>query len=696
MIIRYCSNPGWAALVVLCSLVLGACGSGGGDSSSTTSTGAGVVSAQVTSAGNTLELTTTGGAHLKLTIPANALHLPATVTLQEAAPQSGAVATFTINPAGTMLHAPATLEITLPAQLDPGVSLGAWFGSAGNRTALPGTYDAGTHTYTLQTWFLGYTSVEAPAAALVAAVSDAPSGGDFINVGALGCDIELASLGERIERAKLFAFSGESVSQLISQFEVARTLCDTPDNDDYAAQVAALKTLSCNEYNAAVTRAQVLVGATSADELATQLQPVIGTAALISSVGAECGNAPNLESVLATEFSDFVSNYTAEVSAPGFLNTADTWRQAWGQLVRAVSIAATAQTLGLEAGEQQVYVELLPAMLDQLRGAAYAACRGEFNEERYLADIYTGGWLFSHPVVGGPELPPWASFSAADLRSDIQLCGAKLNAKAYYAATDIAMDEKNLGGGSTPGTHITAAAITVPADGAIDLVGPIHDFTCTPGSGSATPENATVTIFANDHALGTAPLQGASLQSVPFAVSIGAALRGLGLPEQDGQQFNLRVVRNGSGCGGSHGDGDFELFRIGVTTGLPAAQIAGTWHGQWSGTYTDTVVLIGGDWEVTFTQSGSVLNGTLTVVIATSNPVVRCGGEVSGIVIGNTFQFATASTDCARSGLWDGNFTWDGSYNKDAPVHKLNGTWRTTISSGIFSGSTGPIPPEED
>ncbi|MEK7411947.1 MAG: hypothetical protein AAB263_01370, partial [Planctomycetota bacterium] len=312
--------------------------------------------------------------------------------------------------------------------------------------------------------------------------------------------------------------------------------------------------------------AQVLVSATSADELAAQLQPVIGTAALISSVGANCGSAPDLDSVLAPEFSDFVGNYTAEVSAPGFLSATSIWRQAWGQLVRAVSIAATAQTLGLEDGEQQVYDELLPAMLDQLRGAAYAACRGEFVEERYLADIHTGGWLFAHPVVGEPEMPPWASFSATDLKSDVQLCGARLNAKAYEAAASVAMDEKNLGGGDTPGTHFTTAAISVPADGAIDLIGPIHDFTCTTGSGSATPENASVTILANDHVLGTASLQGASLRTVPFAVSIGAALRGLGLPEQDGEQFSLRVVRNGSGCGGAHGDGGFELFRIAVTT----------------------------------------------------------------------------------------------------------------------------------
>lgn len=680
-------------VVFVLSVLISACGSGGVDSSSPASSG--VVSAQVTSIGTILELTATSGARLKLTIPANALLLPTAVTLKETTPLNGAVTTFTISPAGTLLNVPATLEITLPAQLDPGATVGAWFGPSDDRTALPGEYVASARTYTLQTWFLGYTSIEAPLASIVvAAVNDAPSGSDFINVGALSCDIELTSLGDRIEHAKLFAFSGESVSQLISQFEVTRTLCETPDNDDFTAQAAALKTLSCNEYNSAVTSAQVLVGATSADELAAQLQPIIGTAALVSAVGAECGSAPNLGSVLGPEFSDFVSNYTAEVSAPGFLSTSSIWRQAWGQLVRAVSIAATAQMLGLEDGEQKVYDELLPAMLDQLRGAAYAACRGDFNEERYLADMYTGGWLFAHPVVGEPELPPWTNFSAAELRRDIHLCGAKLNAKAYYAATDIAMDEKNLGGGATPESHNDTATMTVPADGAIDLLGPIHDFTCTPGSGSATPENATVTIFANDRALGTASLQGASLQTVPFPVSIGAALRSLGLPEKDGQQFNLRLVRNGSGCGGSHGDGDFELFRIGVTTGLPAAQIAGTWHGQWSGTYTGTVVLIGGEWEVTFTQSGSVLNGTLTVVIATSTPVRTCGGEVSGIVVGNTFQFATASSSCG-SASWDGNFTWDGNYNKDAPT-PLGGTWLTMISSGAFGGSSGPIPPEED
>lgn len=686
--IRLSHRSAWPWTAVVLSIVAGGCDSGGGDSPPA-STGSGTVSALVTSAGGSLELTTTSGARLSLTIPHDALFVPVTVTLEETARENGAVTTFTIEPAGTMLHAPATLVITLPAGDDPGASLGAWFGPTDNHTAVPGVHDAGAHTYTFQTWFLGYASVAALRAAGVGVNADPPSGSDFINAGALSCDIELTSLGERIERAQLFSFSGESVSQLISQFEVTRTLCESQNNDDFTAQAAALRTLSCNEYKSAALNAQVLVGATSAEELVTQLQPVIGTSALVSATGAGCADAPALESVLAPEFSDFVTNFTAEVSAPGFLNATETWRQAWGQLVRAVSIAATAQTLGLEDGEQQVYDELLPAMLDQLRGAAYAACRSEFDEDRYLADINTGGWLFAHPVVGEPELPPWAAFGALDLQRDIQLCGSRLNVMAYEAASAVVVDERNLGGGDSPGNHITVDTITVPADGALDLIGPIHDFTCTSGSGSATPENATVSILANDHELGTAALGGAALQTVPFAVSIGAALRSLGLPEETGQQFNLRVVRNGNGCGGSHGDGGFELFRIAVTTGDPTAQIAGTWHGQWNGTNSSTGNAVGGEWEAALTQNGRDLSGTLTVNVIVGGSGV-CSGSLSGVVSGHSFQFG-AGTAC-------GAFTWVGEYvpGNDPPTTRyLTGQWQQGASAGLFNGTPGPLPPED-
>lgn len=683
----------WLWSAVFLAVLVGGCGSDDGGPPPAVTTGTGVVSALVTSACGSLELTTSRNARLMLMIPADALLVPITVTLEETTATAGAVATFTIEPAGTMLNAPATVTITLPAGLDPGAALGAWFGAPENHTAMPGGYDAGAHSYTFQTWFLGYATVnavhKAAAAGAVNPAADPPSGSDFINAGALSCDIELTSLGERIERARLFSFSADSVSQLISQFEVTRSLCETQNNDDYRAQAELLRTMSCNEFKAATLRAQVMVGATSADELAEQLKPVIGTAALLSATGAACSDAPDLDGVLAPEFSDFVSNYTATVSAPGFLDSAATWRQAWGQLVRAVSIAATAQTLGLEQGEQQVYDELLPAMLDQLRGAAYSACRSEFNEERYLVDIHTGGWLFAHPVVGEPELPPWAAFSAADLQRDIQYCGARLNARAYESGADMPMDERNLGGGDTSGTHHAADTLSVPADGAIDLLGPINDFTCTSGSGSGVPENATASIFANDQLLGTAALRGAALQTVPFAVPIGAALRRLGLPEEQGQQFQLRVVRNGNGCGGSHGDGGFELFRIDVTTGTPMAQIAGTWHGSWSGTNPGTGDDIGGSWQGNFTQDGSQLGGSLMIIIAVGGSG-NCSGSIAGIVSGNSFQFGTGDV-C-------GAFTWHGQYDEDEDGNdrSLSGTWNQGASSGVFWGTPGELPPDTD
>lgn len=688
----------WLWLAVFLATLAAGCGSDDGGPPAAATTGNGVVSAMVSSAGGSLELTTSGNARVTLTIPADALLVPITVTLEETAATTGAVATFTIEPAGTMLREPATLTITLPAALDPGGSLGAWFGAPANHTAMPGSYDAGAHSFTFQTWFLGYSAVAAaarPAAAgatgmdEVRKAADPPSGSDFINAGAMSCDIELTSLGERIERARLFSFSADSVSQLISQFEVTRSLCEAQNNDDYRAQAELLKTMSCNEYKAATLRAQVMVGAASADELAEQLKPVIGTAALVTATGAACSDAPGLDGVLAPEFSDFVSSYTAEVSAPGYLASAQTWRHAWGQLVRAVSIAATAQTLGLEQGEQQVYEELLPAMLDQLRGAAYGACRSEFNEERYLADIHTGGWLFAHPVVGEPELPPWAAFSAADLQRDIQYCGARLNARAYESGADVPMDERNLGGGDMPGTHITADTLRVPADGAIDLLGPINDFTCTSGSGSGVPENATVSIFANDHLLGTTALRGAALQTVPFAVSVGAALRSLGLPEELGQQFQLRVVRNGNGCGGSHGGGSFELFQISVTTDTPMAQIAGTWHGAWSGTNTETGNDVGGSWQGNFTQDGSQLGGSLMIIITVGGSD-NCGGSIAGIVSGDSFQFGTGNA-C-------GGFTWHGQYDEDedGSDRSLSGTWNQGAGTGAFWGTPGALPPDPD
>ncbi len=579
-----------AAAVFLLSALVAGCGSGGGEPAALVPAGSDAVQAQVTKEGGALELTTAGGARLKLTVPPGALHLPATIVLREAAPLSGALATFTIEPAGTRLHLPATLEASFPVEPDPGVSLGAWFGTPDSRTSMPGTYDARRRTYTFQSWFLGYAAIPAPDASaadpkgierekLVRSVKDladpraAPSGSDFINVGLLSCEIELTSLGERIERAKLLPLSGELASQLISQFKATRDRCQASSIDDEVARTVAVTTqlqaLACEKYNAASTTARVLAGATSADEMNAQLKPIIAAAALAMHTGADCASADDLASVLEPEFSDFLDNYIDRVNAPGFLtDDAQIWRQAWAEQVKAYDVAGTAQMLNMESADRQVWTEVLAPILRQLRKIAYAACRDEeFREERFLVDINTGGWLFGHPVVSDPELPPWADFSADDLLRDIQLCASRLTIRTYPPVTEgvEVHEEKTLGGGNAPGTHSATAQMRLVPDGAIHLSGPIHDFTCGNPTGSARPENATVTIMADDHVLGTVSLQGASLQTVPFVASFSTILDTLASPSsQQGapSRFRLRVLRNGSGCGGTHGPDNFELFSI--------------------------------------------------------------------------------------------------------------------------------------
>lgn len=586
-----------AAAVFLLSALVAGCGSGGGEPAALVPAGSDAVQAQVTKEGGALELTTTGGARLKLTVPPGALHLPATIVLREAAPLSGALATFTIEPAGTRLHLPATLEASFPVEPDPGVSLGAWFGTPDSRTSMPGTYDARTRTYTFQSWFLGYAAIPAPDASaadpkgierekLVRSVKDladpraAPSGSDFINVGLLSCEIELTSLGERIERAKLLPLSGELASQLISQFKATRDRCQASSIDDEVARTVAVTTqlqaLACEKYNAASTTARVLAGATSADEMNAQLKPIIAAAALAMHTGADCASADDLASVLEPEFSDFLDNYIDRVNAPGFLtDDAQIWRQAWAEQVKAYDIAATAEMLNMESADRQVWTEVLAPILRQLRKIAYAACRDEeFREERFLVDINTGGWLFGHPVVSDPELPPWADFSADDLLRDIQLCASRLTIRTYPPVTEgvEVHEEKTLGGGNAPGTHSATAQMRLVPDGAIHLSGPIHDFTCGNPTGSARPENATVTIMADDHVLGTVSLQGASLQTVPFVASFSTILDTLASPSsQQGapSRFRLRVLRNGSGCGGTHGPDNFELFSIDFGSEMP-------------------------------------------------------------------------------------------------------------------------------
>ncbi|MCR4303672.1 MAG: hypothetical protein NUV63_05525 [Gallionella sp.] len=132
----------------------------------------------------------------------------------------------------------------------------------------------------------------------------------------------------------------------------------------------------------------------------------------------------------------------------------------------------------------------------------------------------------------------------------------------------------------------------------------------------------------------------------------------------------------------------FDIFalEVGVATPQPA-QIAGTWHGQWSGgTNSGTGNPVGGEWEATLTQNGSELGGNLNIIVITGGSGT-CPGAISGTVTGNSFQFGTGAA-C-------GSFTWDGQYYPESAPPSLAGEWQQGVSTGIFSGSAGPLPPED-
>ncbi len=529
--------------------------------------------------GGTLEAATEDGAQLRIEFPAGAVVEPTDFSLKATTPNSGDLARFTIHPAG-LLRVPVTIELEMPADWSLGARPGFHFGSAASPTYVLATFDSGARTLSFQTQYLGY-----PALPAVAARKDIDGVGDgdepeptedeltdALNVGDIECSVLLNNMAGQIQQAQLYQFSIQPVDQLIKEFKLLQAECENELGADFQDQVAFLETVACAGYAEAIINAESVLPATTAAELSDRVCSIMSTQAIKNVVVAECGD--DFEDAVAEQFAGYIQNIEAEVTAPGYISGVGPWDTLWGQLHDVLKVLAAAHTLDVVEAQQLIENDLLPLMLTVFREAAYAPCLGEFHTQQYLADLRIAGVLMNHPIGSGTALPDWAPFTQEELEEDLQWCGSELDIAIFEAVENQPIETVQLIGGTAPGESEHEVSIDVPADGFIELSGPIRALFCIdPLGGNTSFSQDTLVIQADGETLGTLNATAGVFLTSPFDISVEQTLELLGLPADGSEGFTLRIVRQGDVCQGLYGSPTFELFRVDVNSeGCPVGK----------------------------------------------------------------------------------------------------------------------------
>jgi hypothetical protein len=630
------------ARFVVLSFVVGGC-SGGGSSSSGPPVGATPVQATVTPSGGTVQAES-DDTTFKLTIPAGAVRENVTLTLTPVTPESGAWARLQVAPAGVQFFEPVTLTITTP-QAQSGLLAGIYLGSAGNSLSLPTTVNAATGTVAATTLVLGPSRLgQAKPIALGVNGEEAAGESDFINVGALDCANELSVLAARIEYAENFVFSANpSAYELIQQYKAMQAACANPNPTEaqqMEQETTEIKDKACTAQTNTLDAVN-LFPVQSEEDLYEQVARLLGSQASLVLTDAECGSPGSTETGVTKAVDDYIDAYDQRLSSPNF--GGGTWLGLRGEVKSIIKLHDAAGMLLLEDQKQTVIDTLLKPAMDKLRARAYQLCREDNPAEgnqSYLADVKSGGQVFGVPIpflafdFFGKTLVP------AGLANDIQYCASDLTIEAYDGVDLLEDQTLVLGGGDTPGTHVTQGTIEVPvAEGALSLEGIIRPLRCATPNSVTAYEDSTLVFKFNGVTVQTLPhSNGDFLPTNALDVNVSELYTAVGLNSSSPGAYVLEIMRQGTGCNGLYGDATFKLFEVTVVSGgAPAVQLEATF-GEFNGTSAPlTVVVRDGN--------GAPLSGVF-VEFAPQDPL---GGTVSpGFATTNAFGSAETTATLAE------------------------------------------------
>lgn len=490
------------------------------------------------------------GVAARLELPPGAVVEPTAVALEGVEPVGSERVRFRIRPPALLLHQDATLEIEFPAGDEPA----RWtpFLAMGEE-AVPLASEANGSTLSLKLRSFGYPTGSA------GKLDEA-----YVVLDEIDCELALGFLHDRILTLQAWSTASGAPSLLAAevgalrqQVRVIQELCQ--ENPDYGPEMQFLEEVACASYESAAVDVEAVVAPGKMEDFDEQMAMVFGGQAMVAMSGASCG--PDFAGVLASESDGFIAAWNERIQEPGYLSGLGPWTILWGELrLAALDLKSRLSLMGLENSEQLLDSTLLPNMYAGLYEIAYAAC-GEDHSQAFLADLYTGGHYRGHAVNGEVAPPDWSPISSAQLEADIQYCASALNVEVFDAVSE-PIASYDLGGGSEPGAQDSQVELSVPADGFIDLRGPVHAFFCSPSGAPSGFEGDQLRIRVNGQPLANFSTIGGTMLASPYPISIAEVLEQLGLSEENDTTLEFLVSRKSPACQLLYGEPEYELFRI--------------------------------------------------------------------------------------------------------------------------------------
>lgn len=289
----------------------------------------------------------------------------------------------------------------------------------------------------------------------------------------------------------------------------------------------AALTTACNAYATAVNTARNA----PVDDwgvVTKLLEPVYAWEAVVAALGAldGCPNAPlTIDQIQTLKIQQFVTFYTTKLDPASFGQNFDRLVE---EVRVVVAMRATVLLLGLAAADQKLLTDAQHPLMDEMRRAAYTACRNDGRHE-YLGRL-------RNDVAA-------ANYTDDQLLDDLQQCATRLT--WTIAANDPSLDASGtLGGGITPGSQTVQVITPGLAQGSITLGGDVRAFMCS--DGSFAPDELVVTLGGIE--VDRRSHSGGQFFASPFQLDAAAILQTAGVDAGANAQVPLVIARVSLGC----------------------------------------------------------------------------------------------------------------------------------------------------
>lgn len=525
-----------------------------------TSTGPGTTggasgSANIGSAGGSVQATLPGGGTVSLTIPSGAIARNVTVVLDPVVPPPGALASFQISPPGLRLNVPASLVIKVSTGAKVRPTTMAVFERGGKQLPIPSTPNvaAGTVTVVLPVFGLPASASPSEVTGALSARTSVNASGSNINV--VNGTLALRFIGATIAMDDLKIFGTVAAAdqvqlamEALTSFDIAAAVDARFDRlaADWAVEVCkhgnfAFSTLASfnvvSDYRGFERLAgEVINWSRVARTMTTYL-------AGFTPPFAGCNNIPNPQTRINTRLTTLQQAITADLNAFAIEPSPRDSLFFADRLKPLLDLSATLALVGFTP-EAQLVSGFIPPQLARMRAVGYARCGSTPRDQEIQ------GRLIRAMLVG-----PLPGLSAAEIEDDIELCGMLIQWEVLDSAGTSRLANGSVGGGIRPGQVLPNGSATLFGDGQLRLSsGRLQALLC-PAPASANAEQLEILAGRNTQSLSRVAVLSPSNQNTYLAVSplvirTDTLRRVAGIAAGDSGVVTVVIQRIGGVCSG--------------------------------------------------------------------------------------------------------------------------------------------------